>query len=161
MFPYYKKNDKRVSLLYFVLLTAALCWNALIVSVPLLARSSEAGGRAAGWITLFFAPVCHQLSGRCFTFMDRLLPVCSRCTGIYLGFTCGILMFPLFKKNYMTASPDRRLLLGALLPLLVQVTLEKTGIWQGGLWLRFFTGLVAGAAAVFYVLPPLNSIFKK
>jgi len=161
MFPYYKKTDYRISVIYFCTLAAILVWCAAAISVPFLRQGSALESRSAGLITFFFAPVCHQMPDRCFHLVGQAMPLCSRCSGIYLGALSGVLFFPVLRNKFLFEIPKRRVLIFSLLPLLLEVSLSKIGLYDGGLIIRFISGLIPGAVSVFYVLPSLNKMISK
>jgi uncharacterized membrane protein len=47
-------------------------------------------------IYLAFKAICHQAPDRCFRWLERPMPVCARCLGVYTGVLLGAL-FPRFK----------------------------------------------------------------
>ena len=50
--------------------------------------------------------VCHQLSSRSLSIGDVILPVCSRCSGIYIGFSiAAIILFAMFRKKENDLPP--------------------------------------------------------
>lgn len=161
MFPYYKYSDNRLSYVYIALLAAVLSWLFLILSVPWLAEGNAGCRQLAAAVTLFFSPVCHQIPSRCFFINGHALPVCARCSGLYFGFLTGIVLFPLVRRRFLFRTPPRYVLFLTALPAAIDAILEKTGIWEGTLSMRFLTGLMLGAAALFYVLPQLNRIITK
>jgi len=73
-----------------ILITAAtgtLVWAACIVGAPLLAAVS---GPLSGAAYVFGSIICHQLPDRSFHLAGVQLPVCARCTGLYLGAAVGL-----------------------------------------------------------------------
>jgi uncharacterized membrane protein len=105
--------------------------------------------------------ICHQLPERSFFLAGSPLPVCARCTGLYLGGLCGIGAWLLSKIarrwRAFSVSGSRALRLVAItaLPTVVSVATAVTGVWDGSNLLRaamaFPLGLTAGAvvASVF------------
>jgi hypothetical protein len=67
---------------------ASLVWAALLPVVPFAAAHAAP---APAWYALAFAAyglgsvICHQLPSRSFHLWSVQLPVCARCTGIYVG----------------------------------------------------------------------------
>jgi len=64
----------------------------LLIFLPVLLKDAP---RTSFLIRALFAPLCHQLGERSFIVAGITLPVCARCTGIYLGFLAGILSIPI------------------------------------------------------------------
>jgi hypothetical protein len=97
---------------------AAVAWAGLIVAAPSLASLPNSGGvylsASAYWIG---ALVCHQRPDRSFHLADGQLPVCARCTGLYLSAAVGV-VFAWCRAAPRRALPfaawRRRLLLAAL-----------------------------------------------
>src|SRR4030067_1749695 len=54
--------------------------------------------------------VCHRIDARSFHLGDRTLPLCSRCSGTYLGVILALSYFTLFKRR-ASHFPPRRLML--------------------------------------------------
>ncbi len=46
---------------------------------------------------------CHQLQERSFFFRGYKFPVCARCTGVFLGYICGLCVYPIIKINIFIA----------------------------------------------------------
>jgi predicted membrane protein DUF2085 len=73
---------------------AAVCWFGLIVGAPFLASRPHASTPESLLILAVYgigSLVCHQLPERSYHLWTAQLPVCARCTGIYLGAVVGIL----------------------------------------------------------------------
>ncbi|MBU7015015.1 MAG: DUF2085 domain-containing protein [Theionarchaea archaeon] len=115
-------------------------WCLVIALTPLMRDRFPA---ASGFLYLFFSPICHQLPERSFYIVGHQLPVCARCTGIYLGAFVGSLIAS-------ETPPSRWVLMVAIFPLLLDggtqlLFRESTNT------LRLATGLAAGCVASFYV----------
>jgi uncharacterized membrane protein len=70
----------------------ALAWSGLLVATP---RWRAQGGAAAVSAALVYAVgdrVCHQRPERSFAVAGTPLPVCARCSGLYLSGTLGALL---------------------------------------------------------------------
>jgi uncharacterized membrane protein len=126
---------------------------ALIIGAPVaLANGHEP---LAHTIYRAFSYVCHQIPERSLSIASKNFAVCSRCTGIYTGFTFATLAYPLVRSLRRVDTPTRKWLLLAAMPLAIDVALDFFGIWHNTHASRFATGALLGAAAVFYVLPGL------
>jgi uncharacterized membrane protein len=130
---------------------------ALVVGVVLLAPLA----RGAGWTVLAellyrsFRVACHQMPERAFEVAGHPLAVCARCTGLYAGALAGLLAYPLARPLGPTGAPWRGWLLLAAVPTTVDFLLGVTGLWENTHASRFWTALVLGAAAAFYIAPGL------
>ncbi len=71
----------------------AVAWAALILLAPWLG-SGAAGGHGAAWLSAsaywLGSLVCHQRPERSFHLAGAQLPVCARCTGLYVSGALGV-----------------------------------------------------------------------
>lgn len=100
--------------------------------------------------------VCHQRPERSFFVDGHQLPVCARCTGLYLG---AAIAAPLALALVAPLTTRRsRLLLGlAALPTFVTWTLEFAGIVPFSNLSRFVAALPLGFAAAWLVLSVIGA----
>jgi uncharacterized membrane protein len=123
---------------------AAVAWFALVVLAPAAPPALAAAIYTMGSL------ICHQLPDRSFYWRDAQLPVCARCTGIYLGACASAFLAPLPPSLYARWSAPRRMawLLGAAaVPMGVTLAAEWTGLWAPSSIVRAATGVVLGTAA--------------
>jgi uncharacterized membrane protein len=112
--------------------------------------------------------VCHQMLTHSFIIGGHPLPVCARCTGIYVGaFTGLILLLVLRPRAQGLPSP---LMLSILMLMFltmgadgVNSTFQELpggqGLWETTNVLRVITGTLAGVAIMFFLYPMFNSAF--
>ena len=131
--------------------TIAVALVALIVGAPLL--QSAGHPEFAARIYKGFSYVCHQIPERSFHMSGHQFAVCSRCTGLYAGFTMATLAYPLFRSLHRTNTPRIVWLFASALPLAIDFSLTYFGIWQNNHFTRFTTGALFGAVAAIFVLP--------
>ena len=133
--------------------TIALTLVAMIIGAPLF----QATGHASFASTIYraFSFVCHQIPERSFHLAGHQFAVCSRCTGLYVGFAVAALVYPLAYSLKRIDTPRRRWLILAAVPLLIDFSLTYFGVWSNTHLTRFSTGALLGAVAVFYVMPGL------
>jgi uncharacterized membrane protein len=93
------------------------------------------------YLTLFFA--CHQLPERSFFCRGRQFPICSRCTGILLGYLLGMIYAFLF------GSISWYFAILMILPLVVDGYLQFIHVWQSTNIRRLWTGILAGIGTDF------------
>ena len=149
-----------LTLLRRAFLAAAFGW-ALLLPLATFAASRTPPARA--WHALAFliysagSVVCHQLPARSFELWSTQMPVCARCTGIYLG---GAVMAiaSLFRLRPDRARPvldarrSRYALAAAALPTAVTLAFEWiTGNVPSNL-MRAASGLPLGIVVVVVIL---------
>jgi uncharacterized membrane protein len=149
-------NRQSPIFVWLLLALGALAFLTLIVGAPVAAASSH--GSVAGTIYAAFSKICHQLPERSFFIAGYPLAVCSRCTGLYFGFTLSLLTYPLIRSLRITTPPDRKWLFLAAAPMVVDVGVNLLGIWHNTHSSRLFTGLLLGAVGVFYVMPGISDL---
>ncbi|MBP1634408.1 MAG: putative rane protein [Acidobacteria bacterium] len=137
------------------LASAALLWAVLVVAAPWLGSRREplAAWTAAGTY-LAGGRVCHQRPERSFHAAGAQLPVCARCTGLYLSAAAGALAglawpWPRRVSNALRAPAFdwRPWLAAAALPTAATVALEWAGLWAPSNAARALAGVPLGAAA--------------
>jgi uncharacterized membrane protein len=130
----------------------AALWAAVIVAAPFGVEAVSRDVRVATALTYLGAGyVCHQRPERSFHFDSHPLPVCARCTGLYLAAPFG-LAGAIFMRRRRTADDRtyrrwRAAIVVAAIPTIVSVGLE----WIAGPGLssnisRALTALPLGAA---------------
>jgi uncharacterized membrane protein len=143
------------TLTYVVVLLLAVLWVGGILYVPI----AVAGGTIsiASALSHAYGQVCHQIPERSFHLFGRPLGVCSRCSGIYVGYLLGLLIYPLVRALKREDAPNPFWLLIAMTPMAFDFTGGYIGLFEDSILLRAATGLIAGAALVFYTLPGVVS----
>ena len=128
---------------------------ALLVSLIVIAPVAAASGHSeiAEGIYRGFGIFCHQRPDRSYFIEGHKLAVCSRCTGLYAGFAFTLLIYPLVRSLRSVATPPRKVLLLAAVPLLIDFSLTFFGVWENTHTSRLLTGMLLGSVAVFYVMP--------
>ena len=103
----------------------------------------------------FCSVICHQRPERSFI-IDRVqLPVCARCTGLYVGAALAVpLMW--FVRSGMVAQRAQRILAVAALPTAITWTLEFAGLAGFSNTSRFLAALPLGFVAAWLVLGVLG-----
>ena len=140
------------------LLTAAgtTIWLSAIFLAPALAARGSVG--AARLLYSAFAPICHQIPGRCFTFQGHPLAVCGRCLGIYAGFAAGLVLYPFIRGFSKLELPSIRVFLPLTLPLALDGAAGVLGIWKSPVGVRFATGVVWGTVLPFFFVTGLADL---
>lgn len=152
------------SLTYPRMLTGGLLVTTALIGLAWLTATPPG---VLGKATAIGYAVCHRIAERSFHVHGEQLPLCARCTGIYLGVMIGIAFFAARGRVRANRFPALRWLL-PLLALGGTIAIDGinsylslfefyTPIYQPHNTLRLFTGLVAGAAMITVVLPVFNA----
>jgi uncharacterized membrane protein len=128
--------------------TALAAGASMIVLGPVLPRASAL---VTGVVYAIGALICHQRPERSFHWADAQLPVCARCTGLYVGAALGAFLWLALARRYR--SPQRRAVLMSLIVAGTPTAFTALTAWVGGfdppnVWragLAVPLGLVAGA----------------
>ena len=97
--------------------------------------------------------ICHQLPERSFFLDGRQLPVCARCTGLYVSGAIGFLGWVIAKLarggRGITVSPRAALAIvaGAAIPTAISYLTGVTGLWDGSNLMRAALAVPLGVAA--------------
>ena len=99
---------------------------------------------------------CHQIPERTFKIKGRYLPVCSRCTGLYLG----ILSFCLYAYyNYINYSILLMFIaILAIVPTFLDGFTQLIGLRMSTNTIRFVTGIFGGIGIIM-LLASIKVIF--
>ena len=134
----------------------AVTWVGLLLVTPSW-RTEGRSGRAAvaALVDLGAARVCHRQASRSFHWHGQPLPVCGRCTGLYVSSAVGLIAAAVAGARRRRASGagtpgwpiDRRTgwIVLAAGPTMLTWTLEVAGLWDPGTWLRAIAALPLGA----------------
>ena len=97
--------------------------------------------------------VCHQLPDRSFFLNGRPLPVCARCTGLYLGGMIGFAVWCAWKIAWgwrpVSISPRAaiRLVIVAGVPTALSIGAAITGLWDSSNATRAVLAMPLGISA--------------
>lgn len=132
--------ERRVALF---LTSAAILWVAAMFFAP-VGQAHGLGDRLPDTIRMAGALICHQRVERSFRIAGAPLPVCARCTALYLSGALGALAawltVPLMPRRTRTA------ILAAAVPTVVTVVVEWAGLMQPGNVVRAVAAVPIGAA---------------
>ena len=114
----------------WLLLAACVCWLGFVFAPPFVSDPD-----LLRWL---LHPGCHQIPGRSFHLLGEPIAVCHRCTGLYVGFTLGVLLWPWIPGLATKLTTNPRWVGLFFVPLLVDwaVTVNTPAS-------RFATGVVA------------------
>ena len=79
---------------------------------------------------------CHRLKERSITLLGHTLPICSRCTGVYVGFMVAIVLLILKIKIPLVLSVPM------LSPLILDGFTQLFGLRSSTNLLRLLTGII-------------------
>jgi uncharacterized membrane protein len=112
--------------------------------------------------------VCHQIHSHSLMIGGHQLPLCARCTGIYLGALITVCLLAVLRRR-AAALPDLNTAptLGIMFALMVldginstlQALPGATPLYETVNWMRLGTGLLAGMALMFVIYPLFNQSF--
>lgn len=131
--------------LYGLLLSMAITLLVVALGTGLFAHSEPYW---MSWQHQFFSILCHQDPARSFSLNGTPMAVCSRCFGIYLSFSTGVLLMPvyLFFRRF-SLKTEKKWLIAAILLNLADVLANYIGIWSNTLISRFVLGAFVGLSA--------------
>jgi uncharacterized membrane protein len=123
---------------------------AMVAAVPalILAASSFcswaiAHGASMRW-RLLFRLLCHGIERRCLTMFGVPMPICARCTAIYIGLLAGVAAFfviPLVEERLI-----RVMMYAAAVPMAIDGLTQAAGLRESTNALRLATGFIAAFA---------------
>ena len=97
--------------------------------------------------------ICHQRPERSFFVDGHQLPVCARCTGLYVSAFVGLLGWVVFKttSRWRPARFDPRVAIRvitiAAIPTAISLATGITGLWDGSNMTRAILAVPLGASA--------------
>ena len=155
-----RPSQRRWLLLTVVLAALLLMGFYTVTDTSRLAHSHELAG--ADWVGY---AVCHRITERSFTIAGRQLPLCARCTGMYLGVALTFLLFGLAGRLRWSELPPLPILL-ILIGFIGLMGVDGINsyshffpdaphLYEPRNWLRLLTGMGTGLAMGVFVFPAL------
>jgi uncharacterized membrane protein len=142
------KRDTRIVAALIAFVSSA------ILSASILCTWAIAHGASMRWRLLFRA-LCHGIPRRCLELWSVPMPICARCTAIYVGLIAAIVLFPLLPRLQEIKA---RWVLGiAATPMFIDGITQLAMLRESTNPLRIETGLLAGAAFAFWALSAVES----
>ncbi|MBM4422568.1 MAG: DUF2085 domain-containing protein [Chloroflexi bacterium] len=143
-------------------ITLALIALALVFTAWYLYAPPGAMGKA----TAIGYAICHRISVRSFFAGEIQLPLCARCTGIYLGLMAGVAFMAIIGRGRAGVLPPTRAIMALVLFITVMgvdgvnsyLTLLPglPRAYEPQNWLRLLTGLLTGVAVSGLIFPVFN-----
>jgi uncharacterized membrane protein len=143
----------RPRLTYCSILLGALLWCAAILLAPVFAARGGTLAQVASLIYQFFQPLCHQIDSRSFHLFGAPFAVCIRCSAVYIAFLAGMLLYPFCRSVDRPVLPDRRVLLAAAFPMLLDVAAGALGLHDITSVSRTISGAILGAVLPLFIVP--------
>jgi uncharacterized membrane protein len=141
-----------------ILTLGAVFWTALIVVAPrALAGDTPGVNRAAAVVYQSAGLICHQRAERSFHMAGVQLPVCARCTGLYVSGALGALVAWFAARRPRATRRTRAWLLWAAVPTALTVALELAGLLHTSNMLRALSALPLGASAGWIFIQSLRA----
>jgi hypothetical protein len=138
----------RYRLTVWCLAGGAVLWVVLLVAAPTWKGAAWPAARAAAALVFEAgARLCHQQQTRSVSIGGHSLPVCGRCTGLYLGGAFGLLVVAALGRSSLAARRNRRLLLTAAIPTLLTLWVERAWRADPGTLVRALSAVPLGGAA--------------
>ncbi|MCJ7695009.1 MAG: DUF2085 domain-containing protein [Anaerolineaceae bacterium] len=113
--------------------------------------------------------VCHRIEARTFFIHDHQLPLCARCTGMYLGAVIG-LVFQLVQGKKGKYPPLKTIIVMGVLVLIFGIDGANSylhffpnapGLYEPQNWSRLATGMGMGLAMAAAIVPAFNQTVWK
>ena len=120
-----------------------------ILGASALCSWAIAHGASMQW-RLLFRLLCHGIVTRCFTMFGAPMPICARCTGIYVGLFAGLIGFVAWP--HIEERIARYTMLIAAVPMALDGLSQATGLRESTNPLRVTTGIIAAFAFGMWVL---------
>ena len=110
--------------------------------------------------------ICHRIPDRSFVIGGQRLPLCARCTGIYLGVASNLLVMTVLRR-WRSAELPRPALLAVLFMFFLVMGLDGVNsymtffpgaphVYEPHNWLRLSTGLLHGITLSALIYPIFN-----
>jgi len=110
-------------------------------------------------LNTIFSFLCHQNPARSFCIDGMLLPLCQRCTGLYVGMGISFIWL-LANRYYKKGLPSRSTTRINIASLVIMGVFGYHLLDPGPEW-RLWSGLVFGNAIAFLILPGSSAIYNK
>jgi uncharacterized membrane protein len=136
-----------------LLVALAILWAVALVAAPAAIDSSHPTVTRMGMLVYMAGGiVCHQRPERSFAIAGHALPVCARCTGLYVSAVIGGLLALVLAPRRIDRDQARWLLALAALPTAVTWLAEMAGLAHPSNVVRAVAALSLGAVAAWLVV---------
>jgi uncharacterized membrane protein len=128
------KRDTKIAAAVFLAIPVVILTAASMTTLAI------AHGASMQW-RLLFRLTCHGIPRRCLTIDGVPMPICARCTGIYLGLIAGLVTFaaaPWLRERWLRVAAWI-----AVLPMAIDGITQAFGLRESNNSLRLATGITA------------------
>ncbi|HXH93103.1 MAG TPA: DUF2085 domain-containing protein [Thermoanaerobaculia bacterium] len=125
-----------------------------ILAASIACTAAIANGASMRW-RLLFRLFCHGIPERCLYLWNTPMPICARCTAIYVGLALSALLFRILPR--MKEQTARYILYGAVLPMAIDGLTQLVHLRLSSNPLRIETGLLAGLAFGVWALSAIEN----
>ena len=162
-----------IAAIRFAFVPAAVAWALALPLATFVASRAHASAAGAAFVVAVYGVgslVCHQLPARSYHLWAAQMPVCARCTGIYVGAAIGALVTivaPLKRRptthraaaghRLSGAKGPRAALIVAALPTLLTLLYEWTTGDMPSHAIRAATGFPIGVVVAWLVVPAADN----
>lgn len=124
-----------------------------ILAASVICALAIANGASMRW-RLLFRVFCHGIPERCLYLWNVPMPICARCTAIYVGLIASFAVFLILPR--MTERAARIVLGAAAIPMAIDGLTQLAGLRVSTNPLRIETGLVLGIAFGIWALSAIE-----
>jgi uncharacterized membrane protein len=134
-------------------LAAVVVWAALLFVAPPLTHAGTALANSLA-LTVYASAsaICHQRPERSFYLLGVQMPVCARCTGIYVGAAVAAMALAIASIRRQTRLPSWAIALVSTVPSLATLVYEWTTGDMPSNWIRAVSGAPMGAVVSWLVI---------
>jgi uncharacterized membrane protein len=137
--------------IYTIFTVLVALWCAGILAAPVL---KHAGLNTSSDVAYsVYSRVCHQGDAHSFHIEGEKFGVCIRCSAIYFGFLAGLLIMPLSGAISQIRTPKPMLIIAVIIPMVIDVMLNDTGLHISTTLTRTATGLFFGGVMPWCIVP--------
>ena len=136
-----------------ILASVVATFTTLVLSASALCSWAIAHGASPKW-RLLFRMMCHGIEKRCLVLFGVPMPICARCTAIYIGL--GIAAAVFFALPSIEERLMRIILYCAAVPMFIDVVTQATGLRESTNGLRIVTGFIAAFAFGIWALTAIE-----
>lgn len=140
-----------------LLAVASVAWLAAVIAAPFAIQSSVSSVRDAAALMYAAAGfICHQRPERSYWIAGAQLPVCARCTGLYVSAAIGAPIAFVYAGR-LSSARARLIALVAGLPTLITWSIEVAGLAHPSNTVRAVAALPLGFVVAWLLLGTMTA----